>query len=225
MLHRLLFLVLLTTALYSNSSFSVTVGISEEHAVALSVKDGRLSGKLSKDYQCLFDSLPLETEYVVLPQKRILQYLEMGLISIAAPLIQLESRDVYALFATPIIQEAFFFYSKHRIDPTLDLSDLSFVFVRSAASKYFATLHNAKYGEVNDWVQAIKLAQRGRYDAAILPIEIISSLDTDIFKGLQKSLAGYLSLSIYISKKHEDAAQLVDQINHTIQLCQKTSLR
>ncbi len=223
MFHKLLFWALLTIAFYSNPSFSVTVGISEEHAIALSVKDGRLFGKLSKDYQCLFDSLPLETEYVVLPQKRILQHLEMGLISIAAPLIQLDSRDEYALFATPLLREAFYFYSKRKIDPTQDLSDLSFVFIRSAASKYFATQHNAKYGEVNDWTQTIKLVQRGRYDAAILPIEIISSLNADIFKGLQKSLAGYLSLSIYISKKHENSTQLLNQINHAIQRCQKTS--
>ena len=196
------------------------VGIANQHYDSLRLENGKLVGNLAEPYQCVVDDLTYSVKYYVLPQIRVLNLLQTGGLDVGIPLVQQPDRDVYAMFAEPLLWPPFHLYTKKDIDTSGDLSGYTFTVVRSAArggKEYLA--RNPNFIEVNEWGHALSMAQFGRADGAVIPAPVIKSLPAKRFEGLKKQDFGSIPLSMYVSRQSANTHEILSHLNASIQHC------
>ena len=213
-------LVLLLTAAGISVAEEIIVGVGDRNGDALSVHNGKLVGSLSSYFQCPFDRSGLTFELRLQPQVRNLYLLEKGEIDIALPLVSVSTRDKYAIFTRKMIDIPFHIYTREENSLSDDMSNYKFTVLRGSASADLVTQNNAKFEEVTSWLQALQLAQLGRFDGAVIPAPVIRNIDPGFLDGMKKIEFGAMPMSLYISKKSRDAEMLVQKLNAAIELCQ-----
>jgi ABC-type amino acid transport substrate-binding protein len=215
-----IFVLILSLGILNQAhSADVIVGIGEQNLRVLAVEKGRFSGSLAKYYQCALDKSGFSFEYRVLPHQRVLQQLKQGDIDLGLPLVKVESRGEFAVFAHSIVDTPFALYTRRDLNVSGDLSGYTFVVVRHTASVDLAVKHEAQIIEVESWTQALALAKLGRYDGAVVPEEAIVGLDPEVFEGLTKYSFGSIPASIYVSRQIGNTEALVKRLNSAIDAC------
>lgn len=202
-------------------SLEIDVGVADQHGAAIGVKNSSLTGLLANTFQCPLDKSGLSFNFRLLPLARLLQELERGEVSLGLPMIRLESRDRYAVFARPLLQIKFILFSNRDIVLSDDLSAYSFTVLRSSASVDLLKQHKAKVIEVNDWTQGLALTRLGRSDGSLIPLVVVKNMEKENFTGLRRQEFGSLPLSIYVSGALDNTRELVYQFNVAIEACSK----
>ncbi len=217
---KYLFIILSLGVSYQAHAADVIVGIADQHRQALSFKNGRFVGTLAKYYQCPFDESGLSFNFQVMPHQRVLLKLQRGDISLGLPLAKTESRDKFAIFTRSLLDIPFSLYTRRNINLSNDLSAYTFAVVRNTASVDLVAKHKAKFIEVNNWTQALALANLGRYDGAVIPEVVIKGLDIENFEGLTKLNFGSIPTSMYVSRQIDKTEGLAERLNAAIDACQ-----
>lgn len=214
-------MVLLLSASGFSLATEIIVGVGDRNGEALGLQNGRLVGALAHHYQCAFDRSGLKFDLRLLPQVRSLYLLEKGEIDIALPLVHSSERDEYAIFTRKMADIPFAAYTQREIDLSGDISSYKFAVLRSSASANLVSKRNAQFEEVTSWVQALQLAQLGRFDGAVIPAPVIKDVDPALFEGMKRTEFGTIPMSLYVSKKSRQAGMLVEQLNAAIEECQR----
>lgn len=198
----------------------IVVGVGDHNGSALGLSDGKFTGTLAKLFQCPFDKTGLRFDLRLLPQVRNLYLLEKGEIDIALPLTRVSRRADYAIFTRKMAEIPFILYTSRDFDFSGDISSYKFAVMRGSASVDLVMKRNARFEEVTSWVQALKLAQLGRYDGAVIPAPVIGNVDPKLLEGVKKWGFGASPMSLYVSRKSPHAAMLVERLNAAIATCQ-----
>lgn len=215
-----LLLVILLGASGSSSAVEILVGIADRNNGAIDVRGGKLVGSLAEYYQCPFDKSGLSFDLRPLPMVRSLYLLEQGQIDIAMPMVRVSERGEYGIFTHKLADIPFLVYTREDIDLSGDISQYRFTGMRASASGDLVAKRNAQFEAVTDWVQALRLAQIGRFDGAVIPATVIPNVDPGLFEGMRKKDFGSIPLSMYVSKKSRHSAMLVERLNSAIEACQ-----
>lgn len=217
---RHLLLVLLITAPGFSPAAEIVVGIADRNEDVISVRGGKFIGSFAELYQCPFDKSGLSFDFRLLPMVRSLYLLEKGQIDIAMPLVRVSERGEYAIFTQKLADVPFHVYTREDIDLSGDISQYKFTGMRASASGDLVAKRNAHFEAVTDWVQALRLAQLGRFDGAVIPAPVIRTVDSDLFEGMRKKDFGSIPLSMYVSKESHHSAMVVERLNSAIEACQ-----
>ncbi|NMT65012.1 hypothetical protein [Marinobacter orientalis] len=201
------FLVLLAT--FTTSAFSDTsirVGVGSGMLDVISYSNGVLSGPMAPLYKCVFDYADLEVNYIELPLKRGLQYLEVDEISALLPLAKSPTRDRIGLFAGELFVTDYVFVSLDPF-PVLEKKEgLKYVAPRGSVAPEFIHGQDAEIYEVTEWSQAASMLRYDRADVAVLPELLVSKLlGLDTVDVYQRS-AGTLPVSLYLARNTEDTS-------------------
>ncbi len=212
-------LVLGLSSAQAMAGHEITIGLGDTNRVALSYENGQFGGSLARLYQCTLDSAGLGYKVRYYPQVRVLHLLERGELDLGLPLARLPERDQYAVFTHPLFETRFHLFTRKSIDPDSDLSGYTFTVLRASASAKIAASRNANFEEVASWTQALSLAKLGRFDGALIPAPIVADIGDDQLNGLKRIDFGSIPVSIYVSKKANNAEQLVATLNAAIRRC------
>ncbi len=221
---RYLLLIITLCVPFAAQPVEIDVGVADQHGAAIGVENSRLTGKLANIFQCPLDKSGLSFNFRLLPLARLLQELERGEVSLGIPMVKLDNRDRFAVFAKPLVQIRFILYTNRDIKLADDLSTYNFTVLRSSASVDLLKQHNAQIIEVNDWAQALALTRLGRSDGALVPLLVVKTLTADNIIGLRRQEFGSLPLSIYVSGALDNTEELVYQLNAAIEACSEQGL-
>lgn len=216
---RYFFVIFLLLPPTSGAS-EIRIGVADQHQAALGIDNGRFTGSLARLFQCPLDRLGLEFELITMPHARVLLQLKRGDIDVAMPLVRVGHRDSYAAFARSLMSVEFGLFSKTPVELSGDISDLSFVALRSTASVDLVKMRGGSATDVNSWLQALELARLGRYDGAVIPLAALVNLPAESFAGLNQTTFGSLPISFYISRAIDNSSDLLQRFNAAIKACQ-----
>jgi len=184
----------------------VRVGISEEVTGLLDYSGGHLSGPLSSLYECVFERSGLEPQYVSIPLKRGLYYLEKGHLDALIPLARSPERDESLVFAGELIRSDFVYVSFKPLPKISDSESLRFGILRGFVGRVFVPESASRIEEVTHWPQLVPMLERGRVDVSVIPSVMIEDVLGERAKDAFVQKAGELSASMYISPRHELAS-------------------
>jgi len=199
-----LFLATFTTSAFGDNGIRVGVGSGMSNLVSNSSAD--LSGPLAPLYECVFDRADLEANYIELPLKRGLKYLDKNKIQALLPLAKSPTRDRLGLFAGQLFVADYVFVS---LDPTSVLEDkegLRYVSPRGFIGPEFIQRQDAQIYEVTEWSQAVSMLRYDRADVAVFPQALVIKLFGQDSIDVYQRLAGTLPISLYLANETQDTS-------------------
>jgi ABC-type amino acid transport substrate-binding protein len=181
----------------------IRVGISEGVSGLVDHSEGHLSGSLSSLYTCVFETSGLEPQYVSIPLKRGLYYLERGHLDALLPLARTPDRDESLVFAGELIRAEYAYVSFKPLPEVSGNTSLRFGIVRGFVGHLFIPESASLIEEVTSWSQLVPMLERGRVDASVIPSILVDDVLGERAKEAVIQKAGELSASMYISPRHE----------------------
>ena len=217
-----LFFVLVSFTSGAWADSSIRVGISEGVDGLVDHSDGKLQGTLSSLYKCVFEKSGLEPQYVSIPLKRGLYYLERGHLDALLPLARTAERDSYLVFAGELIRAEYSYVSFKPLPTSLDSMSLAFGLVRGFVGHVFIPESASKVEEVTSWSQLVPMLERGRIEVSVIPSMLVEEVLGDRAREAFVHRAGELAASLYISPRHE-LTNISFRIMNSVEACRPQS--
>lgn len=209
-----------TSGVWADST--IRVGISEGVDGLVNHSDGKLHGTLSSLYECVFEKSGLEPQYVSIPLKRGLYYLERGRLDALLPLARTAERDSSLVFAGELIRAEYSYVSFKPLPASLDSMSLAFGIVRGFVGHVFIPESASKIDEVSSWSQLVPMLERGRIDVSVIPSMLVEKVLGERAKEAFTQRAGELAASLYISPRHE-LTDISFRIMSSVEACRPQS--
>lgn len=192
---------------WGGDSLAITrVAVGVESANLLQIEDNRLVGRIGALYQCVFDRVDRDFEFVGMPIKRADYLLRNREIDVVIPLAKLSARDEHADFAGALAYAEYVFVSLREIPDISTGADLRYVLLRGFAGNRFvyellgASLDDRPL-EVSSWQQVSGLLERGRADVTVMPRQDVGAITAG---DIHTQPAGRIPASLYVSRKPEN---------------------
>ena len=201
-----------------HAEVTLRVGISEGVTGIVEFADGELTGSLSKPYDCVFDNASVPVEFVSVPLKRGLYYLESGQLDALIPLARSPERDESLIFAGELIRADYSFVALKPIDDLLAQDDLRVAVVRGFVGGLFLPGGADQVEEVNSWEQLVPMLERDRVDVSVIPTLLVEKVMGESIEDVYIKPAGVLEASLYISPKHE-GSEVTERILDSVEEC------
>lgn len=182
---------------------TIRVGISEGVDGLVDHSEGKLQGSLSSLYECVFEKSGLEPQYVSIPLKRGLYYLERGHLDALLPLARTAERDDSLVFAGELIRAEYSYVSFKPLPISLESMSLTFGLVRGFVGHVFIPESASNIEEVTSWSQLVPMLERGRIDVSVIPSMLVEKVLGERAKEAFIQRAGELAASLYISPRLE----------------------
>lgn len=219
--HFFLFLFF-SLSLPADSKRHHIVGVFADIEREISVENGKLVGRFTPYYHCVFSRVDGDFRFVHMPLAQILRQLEKGGISIGLPLIQTVERDKYADFVGSLFQLEYVYLMVEDLPPLDTMMGLRFGFVRKFAGLELLKGDSPRVTDVSDWAQAVEMLRLGRVDVVVLP-RIMMDLYLEDYQGAYYDrTAAWIDLSMYISHSVEDN-RLKEDFRDAIRACRSIS--
>lgn len=201
-----------------HAEHTLRVGVSEGVPELMDIYDGHLAGSLATTYGCVFESTRYQVEYVSVPLKRGLYYLEKGQLDVLIPLARNPQRDQKLIFGGELIRSEYSYISTEPFDEILERETARFAIVRGFVGSVFIPDSAYHVYEVTRWSQLVPMLTRGRADASIIPTKIAGQVLGDLIDQLHVKPAGVLDASLYISPVH-GLSEIKERIQGSVQKC------
>lgn len=182
---------------HGNPSFRV--GVADGPGGFLEISGGELTGSLADLYECVFTRTGLDVEFVSVPLKRGLYYLNQGVLDALMPLARTPDRDQEADFAGELFSAEYVFVTTKPILPITGKRGLRYGTLRGFVGKIFVTDPAANVEEVSKWLQLLPMLQLDRIDVAVMPSLLADSLLEGWDAEVYVQDAGRLPISMYLS--------------------------
>lgn len=212
-------IVLFSLSSQLHAEETLRVGISEGVTGVVEFSDGELTGALSKPYDCVFDNASIPVEFVSVPLKRGLYYLESGELDALIPLARSPERDESLIFAGELIRADYSYVAFKPIDDLLAQDILRVAVVRGFVGSLFLPKTVDQVEEVNSWEQLVPMLDRDRVDVSVIPTLLLEQVMGDRIEDAYIKPAGVLEASLYISAQHR-ASEVAERIQKAVEQCQ-----
>lgn len=201
-----------------HAEVTLRVGISEGVTGVVEFADGELTGSLSKPYDCVFDNASVPVEFVSVPLKRGLYYLESGELDALIPLARSPERDESLIFAGELIRADYSYVAFKPVDDLLTRDGLRVAVVRGFVGSLFLPNSVDRVEEVNSWAQLAPMLERDRVDVSVIPTMLIEQVMGEKTENAYIKPAGVLEASLYISPKHR-GSEVTERILNSVEQC------
>ncbi|NMP31302.1 transporter substrate-binding domain-containing protein [Thalassotalea sp. M1531] len=198
----------------------VTLGINSSTSKGFYYQDNKLHGEYGGQLQCVLDKLSIHFEQKLLPVARLVASIETGVVDVAVGLARTVQRDKSGHYSEPVmtvpyalISGAVVFSSSH------DIRGKSLAVLRSSNMVPMAIEYGGKPHELSNYPQIIKMVLSKRVDGALVPENVISSLNKEQLDSIKFFILKEESVGFYVSRKSPHRQQLINLINANVQAC------
>ena len=197
---------------------TLTVGVVAGLGDGLAVTDGKLTGHSARSFNCVFERLEADLDFVVLPLAKLLYQIENGQIDVGLPLAQTPDRDAYADFGGRLLQLEYVYVMLRDLPPLNASSGLTYAFVRKFYGDLLVKGESPRVLGVSGWMQALELLKSGRADVVIMPWVMVNKLMAGFNQPYLLRTAEWVDLSFYVSHAQQNGL-LAEELRHGVRQC------